>query len=184
MDSLVISSSHQELLSTPVQSIIHSPLDRRSLARRHTMGENEHVLMDHMLREKARNDILVDLCQAMQRSSVEKEKPQQIIINNVSASQSRGEDSKRLKQDDRSSLVVWAEFGKTFFQSGFNRVCFFGTAGMGLYLAYGYLSHKWEMEAMQKRIDANLLLRASQWMFDERGARVAEKTSGKILGIF
>ena len=151
--------------------------ERRQLAtqRRRTtgaMGEDEMSMVEHMLREKARKDLVMDICSVM--TNMREKEPQQIIINNMSTAQTRVEDRKEGKS--RGSVEVLAETLKSFFASPFNRVCFFTASGATLYLAWGYLHHKWEMEAIQKKIDANFLMRASQWLFDEQKTSKAVKT--------
>lgn len=131
------------------------------------MGEEEMSMVEHMLREKARKDLVMDICNVM--TTMREKEPQQIIINNMSTAQTRVEDRKEGKS--RGSVEVLAETLKVFFASPFNRVCFFTASGATLYLAWGYLHHKWEMEAIQKKIDANFLMRASQWLFDEQKTR-------------
>jgi len=61
----------------------------------------------------------------------------------------------------------WGELNKSlrvFFKSPFNRLCFFGTVGFGLYIYNQKLVHTWRMTEMQRRIDTNLFLRMAQWM--------------------
>lgn len=61
----------------------------------------------------------------------------------------------------------WGELNKSirvFFKSPFNRFCFFGTVGFGLYIYNQKLTHDWRMTEMQRRIDTNLFLRMAQWM--------------------
>lgn len=95
---------------------------------------------------------------------------QPITINNIAASKSESaqhmESSGAGAQSARPSLEVMAEMFNTFFSSGFNRVCFFGACGMGLYIYWSYLDHKWHMAEVQRRIDSNIVLRMSQWLFD------------------
>jgi hypothetical protein len=83
----------------------------------------------------------------------------------VSAAQTRVEEGPRKKEQ---TGAAWSEFARDFFASGFNRTCFFGATGVGLYLVYGFLQHRWQLEQMQKKIDANFVLKASQWLFDEK----------------
>ena len=141
------------------------------------MGDHDSVIVEHVMRERARQEILLDLCNAihMKPESKENAQPQQIIINNVSTAQTRVDDSNRGKGKQNGPMHAWSEFAREFFASGFNRTCFFGATGVGLYLIYGFLQHRWHMEAMQKKIDANFLLKASQWIFDEKGAKTAAR---------
>ena len=95
-----------------------------------------------------------------------------ITINNISSSQADAAskiDSLAAQSNvapSRPSLEIISEMFHTFFSSGFNRVCFFGACGMGMYIFWSYLDHKWHMAEIQRRIDSNLVLRTTQWLFD------------------
>jgi len=146
--------------------------EKRQLAttRRRTTGAmgEEELMIEHMMREKARKDLVMDICNVMNTiQNKDQHQPQQIIINNMSTAQTRVDDRGKDLRGSKGSVEVIAETVKVFFSSPFNRVCFFAASGASLYLVWGYLHHKWEMEALQKKIDANFLMRASQWMFDD-----------------
>merc|ERR1719265_1812720 len=51
-----------------------------------------------------------------------------------------------------------------FFSSPMNRLGLFSAIGIALYILQGRLSHRWRMEEMQRRVDANLFLRFTQAM--------------------
>ena len=95
-----------------------------------------------------------------------------ITINNISSSQA--DVATKLETvggsagvtPSRPSLEILSEMFHTFFSSGFNRVCFFGACGMGMYIFWSYMDHKWHMAEVQRRIDSNLVLRTTQWLFD------------------
>jgi len=140
-----------------------SPRRQLATARRRTTGGEDELILEHMMRDKARKDLVLDICNVM--NTMREKEPQQIIINNMSTAQSRVEE--RESKATKGSVEVVAETVKVFFASPFNRVCFFAASGVTLYLTWGYMHHKWEMEALQKKIDANFLMRASQWIFDE-----------------
>jgi len=75
--------------------------------------------------------------------------------------------TQEVKQPERAEGDGWSEFNKSlrvFFKSPFNRFCFFGTVGFGLYVYNQKLTHTWRMTEMQRRIDTNLFLRLAQWM--------------------
>ena len=92
-----------------------------------------------------------------------------ITINNISASHSESvsktEGSGVAQIQSRSSLELISGMYHAFFSSRFNRVCFFGMCGMGMYVYWSYLDHKWHMIEVQRRIDSNLVLKMSQWLF-------------------
>jgi hypothetical protein len=168
---------HEEVSLLKAQLNLSHPgsPDKQQLAstRRRTTGAvvDDELMLEHMMREKARKDLVMDICNVM--STMRDKEPQQIIINNMSTSQTKV-DNRDAKdgRSSKSSAEVVAETVKIFFASPFNRVCFFAASGASLYLVWGYLHHKWEMEAIQKKIDANFLMRASQWIFnDEKAAR-------------
>lgn len=74
--------------------------------------------------------------------------------------------TQEVKQEARDG-DGWTEFNKSlrvFFKSPFNRFCFFGTIGFGLYVYNQKLTHTWRMTEMQRRIDTNMFLRMAQWM--------------------
>jgi len=95
-----------------------------------------------------------------------------ITINNIAASKAETahtvtvSDGVEHVERGRPTMEIVAEMFNTFFSSGFNRVCFFGACGMGLYIYWSYLDHKWHMAEVQRRIDSNIVLRTTQWLFD------------------
>lgn len=104
--------------------------------------------------------------------------PAPITINNISASQAHNENDTQnnhltiseraaVQSARRPSLEIIAEMFTTFFSSKFNRFCFFSVCGVGVYIYWSYLDHKWHMEQVQRRIDSNFLLRTSQWLFND-----------------
>ena len=99
------------------------------------------------------------------------QEPAPITINNISASQSEAtqkmEAAAQRQTPSRPSMEVISEMFHTFFASGFNRVCFFGVCGMGMYIYWSYLDHKWHRAEVQRRIDSNIVLKMSQWMFND-----------------
>lgn len=100
------------------------------------------------------------------------QEPVPITINNISSSQAEAAQKMEAARVDvvqsRPSLEVISEMFHTFFSSGFNKVCFFGMCGMGMYVYWSYLDHKWHMAEVQRRIDSNLVLKMSQWMFSDK----------------
>lgn len=99
------------------------------------------------------------------------QEPAPITINNIHSSQSEYTNTAP-SQDlslsrSRPFIEVFGEMFNTFFSSGFNRVCFFGMCGMGMYVYWSYLDHKWHMAEVQRRIDSNFLLRMTQWLFSD-----------------
>ncbi len=102
------------------------------------------------------------------------QEPTPITINNISASQSEAT-QQQLSMTEKStpeaprrpSLEIIGEMFNAFFSSNFNRFCFFGMCGVGAYMYWSYLDHKWHMEQVQRRIDSNFLLRTSQWLFND-----------------
>ncbi len=129
-----------------------------------------------------KEDIVADLAFVLEKQKTSEQivpqPPQQIIINNVAASSVPKENRKK------SSSSVLEHF-REFMQSPLNRVAVFGLTGAGVWLLWGYLEHKWHMEAVQKKIDANLLLRASQWAFNP-AADVAKTAASdkKLFNLF
>lgn len=95
-----------------------------------------------------------------------------ITINNIAASKAETAHTVTTTESSsnvgkgRPTMEVVADMFNTFFSSGFNRVCFFGACGMGLYIYWSYLDHKWHMAEVQRRIDSNIVLRTTQWLFD------------------
>ena len=97
-----------------------------------------------------------------------------ITINNITAAKSEtqhtviesGVESK--VPTSRPTMEIIGDMFNLFFSSGFNRVCFFGACGVGLYIYWSYLDHKWHMEEVQRRIDSNIVLRATQWLFESQ----------------
>lgn len=95
-----------------------------------------------------------------------------ITINNIAASKAEADqsmiarESSALAHSSRPSLEILSEMFHMFFSSGFNRICFFGACGMGMYIYWSYLDHKWHMAEVQRRIDSNIVLRMTQWLFD------------------
>eukprot|EP00403_Amphidinium_massartii_P038425 CAMPEP_0178439348 /NCGR_PEP_ID=MMETSP0689_2-20121128/36107_1 /TAXON_ID=160604 /ORGANISM="Amphidinium massartii, Strain CS-259" /LENGTH=156 /DNA_ID=CAMNT_0020061869 /DNA_START=31 /DNA_END=501 /DNA_ORIENTATION=+ len=87
-------------------------------------------------------------------------RPMQLIINNhaqanadqrtmnVQPSQPEG-----YRRDDLRSGIM------SFLASPLNRIFLFSTVGLSLYALQGHLSHKWRMEEMQRKMDANILFR-------------------------
>lgn len=104
------------------------------------------------------------------------QKPQPIIIQNhaQSTTEQKVEAPQPAPQnpDDQNNKVVglagflfdvyWDL--KKFFRSPFNRMCLVGSVGFGFYVYQQHLSHQWRMNEMQRRIDANLVLKMSQWV--------------------
>jgi len=119
------------------------------------------------------------------------QEPTPITINNISNSQSDSAakvDSQPLSNLNtrRPTIEVVGEMFDTFFSSTFNRVCFFGMCGMGMYVYWSYLDHKWHMAEVQRRIDSNFLLRMTQWMFADTPPAQAPTRGGLMpnLGMF
>lgn len=67
---------------------------------------------------------------------------------------------------------------RRFFRSPFNRFCFYGTCGLGFYLWHQRLQHGWRMAEMQRRIDANFLLKISQWFSQNLNGGVGSGGAG------
>jgi hypothetical protein len=116
------------------------------------------------------------------------QEPTPITINNISNSQSDAAakvDSLPIVSSNhrRPSIEIIGEMFNTFFSSTFNRVCFFGVCGMGMYVYWSYLDHKWHMAEVQRRIDSNFLLRMTQWLFSETPAP-QPTASSRGLGLF
>jgi hypothetical protein len=96
-----------------------------------------------------------------------------ITINNISTAQSEAvsQESVAGSMDvlsRRTTLEILSEMFQSFFSSGFNRVCFFGACGMGMYIYWSYLDHKWHMAEVQRRIDSNIMLKMSDWLFSDK----------------
>jgi hypothetical protein len=114
------------------------------------------------------------------------QEPTPITINNISNSQSdsaakmEGQPMAGYNQR-RQSIEVIGEMFNTFFSSTFNRVCFFGVCGMGMYVYWSYLDHKWHLAEVQRRIDSNFLLRMTQWLFSETPVP-PQQTASRGLG--
>lgn len=110
-----------------------------------------------------------------------------ITINNISSSRADAEtkmDSLGARPSSvpsRPSLEIISEMFHSFFSSGFNRVCFFGACGMGMYIFWSYLDHKWHMAEIQRRIDSNLVLRTTQWLFDGPTRAPASASTGRWI---
>jgi hypothetical protein len=99
------------------------------------------------------------------------QEPTPITINNIHATKSEhthtSGSTELAARAGRPMVEVFGEMFNTFFSSGFNRVCFFGMCGMGMYVYWSYLDHKWHMAEVQRRIDSNFLLRMTQWLFSD-----------------
>jgi hypothetical protein len=109
-----------------------------------------------------KDEIVADLTTALRPEAQKPMAPQQIIINNVATS-GNSESPKKGKKSRNS----WLENFRLFMESPVNRFAVIGFSGVGIWLVWSYLEHKWHMEAVQKKIDANILLRASQWAFND-----------------
>jgi hypothetical protein len=109
--------------------------------------------------------------------------PIPITINNIAASQSEAHQKSAMMQAGpseparRPSMEIIGDMFNTFFSSNLNRICFAGMCGVGVYIYWSYLDHKWRMDEVQRRIDSNFLLRINQWLFNDsqlmNGPRVA-----------
>ena len=99
------------------------------------------------------------------------QEPTPITINNIHSSQTEYTNTMASREletrQTRPFIEVFGDMFNTFFSSGFNRVCFFGMCGMGMYVYWSYLDHKWHMAEVQRRIDSNFLLRMTQWLFSD-----------------
>lgn len=99
------------------------------------------------------------------------QEPTPITINNIHSSQAEYNQTSNTtdleSRQARPFIEVFGDMFNTFFSSGFNRVCFFGMCGMGMYVYWSYLDHKWHMAEVQRRIDSNFLLRMTQWLFSD-----------------
>jgi len=124
-------------------SHLHPPVPRRW-----PEGDSRSHLLTQL-----KEEIVADLATALAKDQT----PQQIIINNVATTSSQ---SPRKKKHWSDSLLK-------FLESPVNRVAVFGLSGVGVYFVWTYFEHKWHMEEVQKKIDANILLRASQWAFKD-----------------
>lgn len=110
-----------------------------------------------------------------------------ITINNISASKAETQhtvqstESSAAEASGRPTMEIVGDMFNLFFSSGFNRVCFFGACGVGLYIYWSYLDHKWHMEEVQRRIDSNIVLRTTQWLFDTQPMQREVHPSFKLM---
>lgn len=107
-------------------------------------------------------------------------RPQPIIIQNHAQSTTEQKmeapEAAPKKDDDDRKIVGIHSFLfdmywdlKKFFRSPFNRFCLMGSVGFGFYMYQQHLNHQWRMSEMQRRIDANLVLKMSQWVSAQMG---------------
>jgi hypothetical protein len=133
--------------------------------------------------ESFRNSIVSDLSAVLlEKDRISKQQlqqrtqPQQIIINNISKSEvkSRGESDKKVSSE-------WADAFREFWQSKLNRVIVLTTITVGGVIFYEYLQHKWELEEMEKRVEANLLLKGARWLTQQTEGAGKEAVDSKGL---
>ncbi len=130
-------------------------------------GIRESRVYEQQTRDQARQEVYNELRSIV--TVLRGNEPQPITINNISTAQTqsliKGPDVDN-KLPRRSAFEVIADTINTFFSNGFNRVCFCLVSGIGTYVVWSFYQHKWRMAELQKRIDANFLLRGTQWLFD------------------
>ena len=113
------------------------------------------------------------------KASEAQQAPQPIIIQNhaTSASQSQAtapkvdEDERRMRRREPESPLL--AFLRSMFGNRVNRFFMFSTVGLSFYLVHQWMQHNFRTVEMQKKIDANIIMRMSQWM-----SKQLEKNSG------
>lgn len=91
--------------------------------------------------------------------------PQQpIIIQNTTKAVAESQNESRLSAPPpkRSFIDSWSEFLQDFWKSRLNRLLVVTLTGAGLYLYWEWWQHNRRMQLMQRRIEANPLLRLGQ----------------------
>ncbi|CAD7951262.1 unnamed protein product [Amoebophrya sp. A25] len=53
---------------------------------------------------------------------------------------------------------------RSWWRSPLNRFCVYCAGGLGMYLLQQRMQHSWRLAEIQRRIDANIMLKMSQWL--------------------
>lgn len=149
------------ILPNNMQRIADAPTtpEERALVERRTEDEK---LQAQQIREVIREEM--SAATANQSAAA---RPMQFIINNTA--QAHVEQPAPVATPppppppEKPATMVEAFF--RFMDSPLNRLCFYGVLGIGLYVLQGHLTHKWRLEEMRRRIDANPMLRLKAFLF-------------------
>jgi len=127
---------------------------------------------DEHYRLQARQEFMQDLATVVKavKASEPPPQPQPIIIQNhatsASASQAQApppsDDERRLRRREPESPLLTVL--RNIFGSRVNRFFMFSTVGLSFYLFHSWMQHQFRAVEMQKRIDANVVMRMSQWV--------------------
>mmetsp|Transcript_15632 Transcript_15632/g.15418 ORF Transcript_15632/g.15418 Transcript_15632/m.15418 type:complete len:244 (+) Transcript_15632:14-745(+) len=133
------------------------------------MNVDAVIVREQDIRDQTRRQVIAELSQF---ASAIRTEGTPITINNMHQSSTNtmmnsNTDNDAGRMPPKSSIEILADSINRFFESPFNKACFLGITSVSLYLVYGYYTHKWREEEMQRKIDANFLLRATQWAFNE-----------------
>ncbi|KAF4740055.1 hypothetical protein FOZ63_024529 [Perkinsus olseni] len=125
------------------------------------MNVDAVIVREQDIRDQTRRQVIAELSQF---ASAIKTEGAPITINNMHQSSTNTMMNSNGNTDDpperpKSSIEVLADSFNRFFESPFNKVCFVGITSVSLYLVYNYYTHKWREEELQRKIDANFLLR-------------------------
>ncbi|KAF4691310.1 hypothetical protein FOZ60_015848 [Perkinsus olseni] len=135
------------------------------------MNVDAVIVREQDIRDQTRRQVIAELSQF---ASAIKTEGAPITINNMHQSSTNTMMNSNGNTDDpperpKSSIEVLADSFNRFFESPFNKVCFVGISSVSLYLVYNYYTHKWREEELQRKIDANFLLR---WVLDQIDRRI------------
>uniref|UniRef100_A0A0G4HG22 Uncharacterized protein n=1 Tax=Chromera velia CCMP2878 TaxID=1169474 RepID=A0A0G4HG22_9ALVE len=147
--------------------------DQAGAVQAHSMGcgnplhqQNPYALAD--FRREVYTDVL-SMCAATmsashQAAAIRQQQPQQVIIHNNTCLQANtAVDNKEATSKKKKTSKPFKWFLKIW-ESKMNRFVIIGFSCLSVYMLHQYLTHRYRMDQMQKKIDSNLMLKGSQWV--------------------
>ncbi|KAF4669599.1 choline dehydrogenase 7 [Perkinsus chesapeaki] len=147
-------------MTTVVSEDTYEDYSGRSMVMMPPMNVDAVLAREQDIRDQTRRQVIAELSQF---ASAIKTEGAPITINNMHQSHTNTMMNSSSGENDtpprpKSSIEILADSVNRFFESPFNKACFVGITGVGLYLIYNYYTHKWREEELQRKIDANFLL--------------------------
>jgi len=120
------------------------------------------------VQEMIRQRVCAELAAAVQQQQpTSQQQPMQLIINNHAESTCKQEAAPVQPRPETKEVQSGV---KELLASPISRFMLFSVLGLGLYFLHGHLQHRWRMEEMHRRIDANLFLRITRLLGNATGS--------------
>jgi len=125
--------------------------------------------LDPSVQQIIQQRVRAELAAAVQQQQqpAPQQQPMQLIINNHAESTCKQQATPVQPRQETKEVQIGV---RELLTSPMNRFMLFSVVGLGLYFLHGHLQHKWRMDEMQRRIDANLFLRITRLLGNPAGS--------------